>query len=69
MEVLCTACGWRGPKPTYGCLRVGLVIFLAMFMIVPGILYALYVENQMKQCPNCQQKALIPANSPRAQGR
>lgn len=61
MNVTCQACGWTGPKPTYGCLRVGLVILLGFFMIIPGILYALYAESQIKSCPRCGQKRLIPA--------
>jgi DNA-directed RNA polymerase subunit RPC12/RpoP len=65
-EVVCTACGWKGEKPSYGCLRIGLVIFLALFFLLPGILYALYAEGLTKQCPNCGQKNLIPADSPLA---
>ena len=60
-QVVCTTCGYQGPKPTYGCLRVGLVIVLALFFILPGILYALYAESQVKNCPNCGNKTLRPA--------
>ncbi len=65
-EVICTSCGWRGPKPTYGGGRIALVIFLGFFFILPGILYALYVESLMRRCPNCGQSAIIPTDSPRA---
>lgn len=61
--VVCTACGWRGEKPKYGCWRVGLVIVLGLFLILPGILYALYAESEVKRCPNCGQKRMIPGDS------
>lgn len=66
-EVVCTACGYRGTPRRYGCMQVGILLFLMIFGILPGILYALYMDAYMKRCPNCDQKTLIPADSPRAQ--
>jgi hypothetical protein len=66
-DVLCKACGYRGPARRYGCLRVGILLFLLLFGILPGILYALYVDSWVKRCPSCDQKAIIPADSPLAQ--
>jgi prepilin signal peptidase PulO-like enzyme (type II secretory pathway) len=48
-------------------LRVGILLFLLLFGILPGILYALYVDSWVKRCPSCDQKAIIPADSPLAQ--
>jgi hypothetical protein len=36
-----------------------------MFLI-PAFLYAFYVEAWKKRFPNCDQKSLIPADSPMA---
>jgi hypothetical protein len=47
-------------------LRVGILLFLLLFGILPGILYALYADAYVKRCPNCDQKAIIPADSPMA---
>lgn len=66
MSVVCTSCGWHGEKPGYGCAQVGLTIFLALFFLIPGILFAIYADSQRKNCPSCGNKTLIPESSPMA---
>jgi hypothetical protein len=50
---------------SYGCAHVGITAFLALVMIVPGVVYAVWVDAWRKRCPVCDQKALVPADSPR----
>ena len=64
-EVVCTACGYHGPMRAYGCAQVGLTVLLAIFMIIPGVIYALWVDAWRKRCPVCDLKALVLADSPR----
>lgn len=66
-DVICTTCGYRGPMRAYGCTQVGLTIFLACFMLLPGILYAFYVDSWRKRCPTCDNRSLIPSASARGQ--
>lgn len=63
-HVVCSACGYRGEARGYGCMQVGILLFLMIFGILPGILYALYMDAWVKRCPNCDQKTIIPADSP-----
>jgi hypothetical protein len=62
-DVVCTACGYRGPMRSHGCVQVGLTVLLAIFMIIPGVIYAVWVDAWRKRCPVCDLKALIPADS------
>lgn len=64
-DVVCTACGYRGPMRSYGCAQIGITVLLALFMIIPGVVYALWVDAWRKRCPVCDLKALVPADSPR----
>jgi uncharacterized membrane protein YqaE (UPF0057 family) len=66
-QVVCTSCGYVGPARTYGCTRVGILLFLLALGILPGLLYAVYADSWVKRCPNCDQKSIIPADSPAAQ--
>lgn len=65
MNVVCSACGYHGEPRRYGCMRVGILLFLLLLGIIPGIIYALVVDSWVKRCPSCDQKALVPADSPR----
>jgi len=64
-EVVCTACGYQGQMRSYGCAQIGITVLLAILMIIPGVVYALWVDAWRKRCPVCDLKALIPADSPR----
>lgn len=64
VQVYCTACGYRGAARGYGCLQIICLLFLLCLGILPGILYALWVDTWVKRCPQCDQKMLIPADSP-----
>jgi hypothetical protein len=68
-EVICQACGYRGPARKIGCGQVALLIVLACLTLFPGLIYAVYLHFWLKGCPNCDQKRLIPADSPNAIGR
>jgi hypothetical protein len=67
-DVLCLACGYRGAARKVGCVYVALACTLLLFGILPGIIYGLYLDAWSKRCPNCDQKQLIPADSPNAVG-
>lgn len=64
-EVVCTACGYQGSMRSYGCVQIVLTVLLAIFMLIPGVIYALWVDAWRKRCPVCDLKALVPADSPR----
>jgi hypothetical protein len=64
-DFVCTACGYRGPMRSYGGVQIVLTVLLAIFMIIPGVIYALWVDAWRKRCPLCDLKALVPADSPR----
>jgi hypothetical protein len=66
-QVYCQACGYTGPARGYGCVQIFILIFLLCLGILPGILYAIYADSLAKACPKCDQKRLIPADSPMAQ--
>lgn len=68
-SVRCTQCGYVGEGRSMGCMQMFILVFLLLFGILPGILYALYADAYNKRCPNCDNKSLIPANSPRAMGQ
>jgi hypothetical protein len=63
-DVVCTACGYHGPMRSYGCAQIGITVALALFMIIPGVIYALWVDAWRKRCPLCDLKTLVPADSP-----
>lgn len=66
-EFVCTACGYRGQKQGYGCMEVVCLLFLMLFLILPGIIYAIWVDSRSKKCPNCGAGPMIPTDSPRGQ--
>ncbi len=64
MNVVCTSCGYRGAPRAYGCAQIGITVLLALFLIIPGVVYALWVDAWRKRCPVCDRKALVPEDSP-----
>lgn len=66
-QVVCTSCGYVGPARSMGCLQIGITIFLACFFLLPGILYAIYADSYNKRCPQCDNRSLIPTDSPNGQ--
>ncbi|MEI7638932.1 MAG: hypothetical protein WCJ37_16610 [Syntrophus sp. (in: bacteria)] len=62
----CKSCGYKGPPRGYTAFQIVLICFFLLFAVIPGILYAIYVESWKKGCPKCNHKSLIPADSPEA---
>jgi len=63
----CKACGHTGSRNTVypGSTLINLI--LCFLYIVPGIIYALWrLSAKYYVCPECNQKDLIPADSPLA---
>ncbi|MBW3563390.1 MAG: hypothetical protein KY459_01530 [Acidobacteria bacterium] len=64
--VVCTACGYFGIPRSYSCVQLFVLIFLLLFGILPGLIYAAVVDAWKKRCPRCDNKSLIPATAPNA---
>lgn len=62
---VCATCGVIGEPAGFGCLEVGCMIFLLCLGIIPGIIYAIYVDSRAKSCKSCGAKTLVPVDSPK----
>jgi hypothetical protein len=47
------------------CGQVFILVFLLLFGILPGIIYAVYADSLNKKCPSCGNPGLVPVDSPR----
>lgn len=65
--VVCLTCGYQGPPRSMGCGQIFILLFLSIFGLLPGILYAIYADSENKKCPSCQGRTLVPAGSPKGQ--
>lgn len=62
---ICATCGTIGEPLGFGCLEITLMLFLLLLGILPGIIYAVYVDSRAKSCKTCSAKTLVPLDSPR----
>jgi len=65
VKKVCATCGVIGEPLGFGCLEIGLMLFLCCFFLLPGIIYALYVDSRAKSCKECGAKTLVPLDSPK----
>ena len=64
-EIVCTSCGYTGEPSTItqGSIFIELVLWLCF--LIPGLIYSIWRHSSRYDgCPKCQQKNIIPIDSP-----
>ncbi|MCM2317158.1 MAG: hypothetical protein NDJ92_18585 [Thermoanaerobaculia bacterium] len=62
---VCATCGVVGEPVGFGSVEVVLALFLLFLGILPGIIYAIFVDYRAKACASCGARIMIPVDSPR----
>ncbi|MGH7885505.1 MAG: YqaE/Pmp3 family membrane protein [Thermodesulfobacteriota bacterium] len=67
-EYICTVCESTGSpkKKTPGSIFIEIILWL--FLIIPGLIYSIWQHSaRHKVCAKCNNKNIIPINSPAGQ--
>lgn len=66
MKYYCNNCGFTGRRKTEtkGSILIEIVLWLCL--IVPGVIYSIWrMTTRCKVCPKCENRLMIPTNSPK----
>ena len=64
MKSICKHCGFVGhPKPM-GALQVALLVILLLLLVIPGLIYMVFLALTSGACPSCGKRAMIRIDTP-----